>query len=163
MAPLSRGKRRESTEEPETRGIFSWRLSRSSPSRPTPGPRDHRALDGNQNGIEPPWPPRHGGCFLSRALKHRAGGISTALRSIPVTAAPSRLLGPRFRGGNEGRARRNRKNAEGPIWRRTLSSSSQRTPGPRDHRALDGNQKGIEPPWPPQHRRCRLFTSTQAS
>src|SRR5690625_4058535 len=51
----------------------------------------------------------------------------------------------------------------GPIWRRALSSSSQRTPGPRDHRALDGNQKGIEPPWPPQHRRCRLFTSTQAS
>src|SRR5690625_1217232 len=163
MAPLSRGKRRESTEEPETRGIFSWRLSRSSPSRPTPGPRDHRALDGNQNGIEPPWPPRHGGCFLSRALKHRAGGISTALRSIPVTAAPSRLLGPRFRGGNEGRARRNRNRAEGGKGRRTLSASYKRTAGSRHHRALDGIDEGTDPPWPPEPRRCRLFTSTQAS
>jgi len=131
--------------------LLGLSLSYPSSSRRTPGPRDHRALDGNQKDIEPPQPPRHGGCFLSRAPKHRAGGISTALRSIPVTAAPSRLLGPRFRGGNEGRARRNRKNAEGPIWRRTLSSSSQRTPGPRDHRALDGNQEDIEPPQPPRH------------
>src|SRR5690625_7408902 len=84
--------------------------------------------------------------FLSRALKHRAGGISTALRSIPVAAAPPRFLGPRFRGGNEGRARRNRKNAEGPIWRRALSSSSRRKPGHRDHRDLDGNHEDIEPP-----------------
>src|SRR5690625_5096280 len=51
----------------------------------------------------------------------------------------------------------------GPNWRRALSSSSRRTPGSKDHRALDGNQEGIEPPSPPQRRRCRLFTSTQAS
>src|SRR5690625_3508192 len=99
---------------------------------------------------------RHGlrsteGAGFSRAPKHRAGGISTALRSIPVAAAPLRLLGPRFRGGNDPTGRTSQLNAEGPIWRRTLSSSSQRTPGPRDHRALDGNQEDIEPPQPPRH------------
>src|SRR5690625_3033395 len=91
------------------------------------------------------------GTGLERTSDQQGRGVDTALRSIPVAAAPLRLLGPRFRGGNEGRARRNRKNAEGPIWRRTLSSSSQRTPGPRDHRALDGNQEDIEPPQPPRH------------
>src|SRR5690625_1464714 len=41
-----------------------------------------------------------------------------------------------------------------PIWRRALSSSSRRTPGSRGHGTLDGNQKDIEPPGPPQHGAC---------
>src|SRR5690625_7460159 len=38
-----------------------------------------------------------------------------------------------------------------------------RTPGPMDLRALDGNQKDIEPPQPPQHGECFLFKTTQTS
>src|SRR5690625_6884091 len=38
-----------------------------------------------------------------------------------------------------------------------------RTPGPMDLRALDGNQKDIEPPHPPQHGECFLFKTTQTS
>src|SRR5690625_7856301 len=61
--------------------FLSLSLSYPSFSRRTPGPRDRRALDGNQKDIEPPRAPRHGGCCSSRELKHRAGGISAALRS----------------------------------------------------------------------------------
>src|SRR5690625_4285382 len=45
-------------------------------------PRDHGALDGNQKDIGPPRALRHGGCCSSRELKHRAGGMPTALGSV---------------------------------------------------------------------------------
>src|SRR5690625_3651003 len=57
-------------------------LSYPSFSRRKPGPRDHGALDGNQKDIGPPRALRHGGCCFSRELKHRAGGVPTALRSV---------------------------------------------------------------------------------
>src|SRR5690625_6360448 len=41
-------------------------------------------------------------------------------------------------------------------------SSSRRTPGPRDHGALGGNQKDIEPLQPPRHRGCCLFKKARA-
>ena len=63
-----------------------------------------------------------------------------------MTAASSRFLGPRFRGGNE------RGQRGGGLF-----SFSRRTPGPRDHGALNGNQKDIEPPWPPRHGARWLF------
>gem|GEM_PF-5355249 len=66
-----------------------------------------------------------------------------------MAAAPSWLLGPRFRGGNEGERR-----AHSNSMRRSLSSFSRRTPGSRDHRALDGDQKDIKPPQPPRHGGC---------
>jgi len=88
-----------------------------------------------------------------------------------VTAAPPRLLGPRFRGGNErGGGEKRRKSMEEPekrervlIWRRFISSFSRRRPGPRDHRALDGSQKDIKPPQPPRHGGCCSFKGTRAS
>src|SRR5690625_5798339 len=45
----------------------------------------------------------------------------------PVGVAPPRFLGPRFCGGNEGRARRNRKSAEGQSG----GELSHRLPGER--------------------------------
>src|SRR5690625_32238 len=41
-------------------------------------------------------------------------------------------------------------------------SFSRRTPGSRDHRALDGNQKDIEPPRAPRHGGCWLFKKARA-
>src|SRR5690625_7461373 len=42
-------------------------------------------------------------------------------------------------------------------------SFSRRTPGPRDHGTLDGNQKDIEPSWLPRHGACFLFKTTRTS
>src|SRR5690625_6201607 len=42
-------------------------------------------------------------------------------------------------------------------------SFSRRTPGPRDHGALGGSQKGIKPPRFPQRGACCSFKRAQAS
>src|SRR5690625_2873117 len=78
------------------------RTDLSLSSRRTPGSRDHQALGGNQTDIKPPQPPQHGGCRLLKKPRAscRRKAHCTEVRS--VAAAPPRLLGPRFRGGNEG-------------------------------------------------------------
>jgi len=116
-----------------------------------PGPRDHRALGGNQEDIEPSWLPRHRACFLFKTTRTSCRRKTRCAEVRSMTATPPRLLGPRFRGGNErGGGEKRRKSTEEPekrekvlIWRRFISSFSRRTPGPRDHRALGGNQKDI--------------------
>src|SRR5690625_4099915 len=45
----------------------------------------------------------------------------------------------------------------------TPLSFSRRKPGSRDHGALVGNQKDIEPLWPPWHGACCFFKSAWAS
>src|SRR5690625_3778415 len=123
----------------------SWLLGPRFPTRSvgrrTPGPRGHRALDGGQKDIDQPRPPHDGWCWRFkragasfRSIVHCAG-----VRS--VAAAPSWLLGPRF----------------------PTPTFSRRTPGPRGNRALDGGQKDIDPPRPPQHGGCWLFKSAWAS
>jgi len=77
-------------------------LSYPSFSRRTPGPRGRQTLGGNQRDIEPPRPPWHGECWLFKSawascwLKARCAEVRS------MAAAPPQLLGPRFRGGNEG-------------------------------------------------------------
>jgi len=76
-------------------------LSYPSFSRRTPGSRDHGALDGNQKDIGPPRALRHGGCFLFKRTRASCRRSAQCAEVRSVAAAPSRLLGPRFRGGNE--------------------------------------------------------------
>src|SRR5690625_3065 len=95
-----------------------------------------------------------------------------------VAAAPPRLLGPRFRGGNEWGMNPSIVPVEGPLRSGPASgcgttaapgpslshpSFSRRTPGPRDHGALGGSQKDIRPPRFPQHGACCSFKKSQAS
>src|SRR5690625_5676617 len=112
-------------------------------SRRKPGSRDHGALVGNQKDIEPPWPPWHGACCFFKSAWASCRQKARCAEVRAVAAAPLRLLGPRFRGGNE------RGQHGGGLF-----SFSRRTPGSRDRRALDGNQKDIEPLWPPWHGGC---------
>src|SRR5690625_7669715 len=105
-----------------------------------PGPRDHGALVSNQKDIESPGPPRHGGCHLFKRAwaSCRRKTYCAEVRSV-ATATP-RLLGPRFRGGNDRRARGKRSDAQrkpekgavGRISRRARSPSSSRLTGARD-------------------------------
>src|SRR5690625_7558165 len=66
-----------------------------------PGPRDHRALGGNQKDIEPSWLPRHGACFLFKTTRTSCRRKTRCAEVRSMTATPSRLLGPRFPCGNE--------------------------------------------------------------
>src|SRR5690625_4363700 len=72
-----------------------------SSSRRKPGPRDHRALGGNQKDIEPLQPPRHRGCCLFKKARAPCRRKACCDEVRPVAAAPPWLLGPCFRRGNE--------------------------------------------------------------
>src|SRR5690625_7938859 len=70
-------------------------------SRRTPGPRDHGALGGSQKDIGPPRFPQHGACC---SFKKSQASCRRNIRCAEVrfvAAATPRLLGPRFRGGDE--------------------------------------------------------------
>src|SRR5690625_454497 len=79
------------------------------------------------------------GAVFSRKPEHRAGGRPAAMRSAPWQRRHRGSWAPAF-----------------------YPSSSRRTPGPRDHGALGGNQKDIEPLQPPRHRGCCLFKKARA-
>src|SRR5690625_4338654 len=96
--------------------------------------------------------------FFLRGSEHRAGGISAALRSVPWQRPHRGSWAPAFAGetresaaGTEKAWRKSERRERGLVWRRSLSSFSRRTPGSRDHGALGGGQKDIEPPRSPRH------------
>src|SRR5690625_301031 len=74
---------------------------------------------------------------------HRASRTFAALRSVLVAAAPSRLLGPRFRGGNEWGVTPRLVPAERPLRGGPYSGSGTiAVPGPPLSR---GKRMGSEP------------------
>src|SRR5690625_5002223 len=85
-----------------------------SSSRRTPGSRDRRTLGGNQKDIKPPQPPQHGGWRLFSGIRTPCRRKARCAEARSVAAAPPRLLGPRFRGGNEGERGGAGKTRKGP-------------------------------------------------
>src|SRR5690625_2329790 len=85
------------------RGVPISRRALSSAPRLPAALRGYRALDGNQEGIEPPWPPQHGArCLVSKEPEQRAGGISAALRSGQWVSHHRGSWAPAFAGETKG-------------------------------------------------------------
>src|SRR5690625_3365362 len=95
--------------------LLGLSLFYSSFSRRTPAPRYQGALGATHYPYTPLFRPQHRGCrlFMSTQASCRWKARCVEVRS--VAAAPPRLLGPRFRGGNERGMNPSILPAEGPL------------------------------------------------